>query len=1111
LASLKATNGNKPIRILHVDDDPSIQEITKLMLQDLDCNFEIENACCVDEAYKKFADVNYDVVVSDYEMPQKNGLQLLKELREQNCDVPFILFTGKGREEVAIQALNLGADGYFNKQGKPETVYGELAHAIKQSVKQKKSEEKLKILKTFDERIINSLDGSLLIIDPDDYRVIDVNNTAIGQLKLEKEDIIGKTCYELTHHRSTPCQPPNDICPIQEVLKTGKVVTVEHVHFDKNNKRFVEVSACFVRNSEDKKVIIHVARDITERKQVELFLVESEGKFRNLAEESPNMIFINQKGRVVYANKKCEETMGYSKDEFYSANFSFISLISPEDVEVLNSAFNRHMRGEEVPPYEYVLLTREGKKINAVINTKLIQHKNETALLGIVTDVTERKKIEEKITLEGKKLQNIIEGTAVGTWEWNIQTGETIVNEKWAEMVGYSIEELETMNIKTFEKLVHPDDLAKLYELAKLHFEGKSKFYRFDFRMKHKDGSWVWVYDQGKVTEWTFDGKPLKMFGTHTDITDRKEIENSLIVSRKRFQDLVETSGEFIWEMDAQGRYTYCSPQIEKMWGLKPEDIIGKSPFDMMPPSDKAKALEFFGAVGSSPKPFNGLQTTAYDSQGGLIFVETNGVPFFDDQGRLLGFRGISRDISERKKTEEKLKQSNLVFENSLDMLCIAGFDGYFKVLNPAWSKTLGWSKEELLSKPWLEFVHPEDKEATTNIKAVIVDGKEVFQFTNRYICKDGNIKWLSWNVFPSKAEKIMFGVARDITKSKQAEERLVLSEKKFRELADSLPEIIFEVDDKGYPSFLNSQAFEIMGYTLDEIKKINFVQFLAPEDRQRALSNIASRLQGEKSKGVEYTIVKKDGSKFPGLVFTKKLLIEGGKFGLRGVITDISEAKRAATDLTVLNEKLRVVGSLTRHDVGNKLMVAKSNLFLLKKQIGDNPKLDRYLNNVEGALVSSDKIFEFSRLYEKIGSEKPSMVDVFESFNVAAALFSNLGELKIINKAQGLRVVADSLLRQLFYNLIDNSLKHGQKVTQIHLYYTREGEVVKLFYEDNGVGISEANKAKLFDAGFTTGNGRGFGLYLIKKTLDIYGWTITEEGEEGKGAKFVMAITTVK
>jgi CheY-like chemotaxis protein len=92
LASLKATNGNKPIRILHVDDDPSIQEITKLMLQDLDCNFEIENACCVDEAFKKLADVNYDVVVSDYEMPQKNGLQLLKELREQNCDVPFILF-----------------------------------------------------------------------------------------------------------------------------------------------------------------------------------------------------------------------------------------------------------------------------------------------------------------------------------------------------------------------------------------------------------------------------------------------------------------------------------------------------------------------------------------------------------------------------------------------------------------------------------------------------------------------------------------------------------------------------------------------------------------------------------------------------------------------------------------------------------------------------------------------------------------------------------------------------------------------------------------------------------------------------------------------------------
>jgi DNA-binding NtrC family response regulator len=122
------------------------------MLLDLNSGFEIDWACCVDDGFKKLSIGNYDVVVSDYEMPQKNGLQFLKELREQNNKIPFILFTGKGREEIAVKALNLGAGGYHNKQGNPETVYGELSHGIQQCVAHKKikmalgkSEEKFRI------------------------------------------------------------------------------------------------------------------------------------------------------------------------------------------------------------------------------------------------------------------------------------------------------------------------------------------------------------------------------------------------------------------------------------------------------------------------------------------------------------------------------------------------------------------------------------------------------------------------------------------------------------------------------------------------------------------------------------------------------------------------------------------------------------------------------------------------------------------------------------------------------------------------------------------------------------------------------------------------------
>jgi signal transduction histidine kinase len=197
----------------------------------------------------------------------------------------------------------------------------------------------------------------------------------------------------------------------------------------------------------------------------------------------------------------------------------------------------------------------------------------------------------------------------------------------------------------------------------------------------------------------------------------------------------------------------------------------------------------------------------------------------------------------------------------------------------------------------------------------------------------------------------------------------------------------------------------------------------------------------------------------------------------------------------------------LTRHDVGNKLMVIKSNIYLLKKQIGDNPKLAKYLEDIASAIKQSDEMFEFSRFYEKIGVERPSEIDVAQCFNQAVALLPNLGTIKIVNECQGLSVMADSLLKQLFYNFLDNSLKHGEKVTQVRLYFINEGDGVKLFYEDDGVGILEGNKPKLFHEGFTTGKSTGLGLFLIKKMVEVYGWTITEEGEQGKGAKFTLTI----
>jgi signal transduction histidine kinase len=207
------------------------------------------------------------------------------------------------------------------------------------------------------------------------------------------------------------------------------------------------------------------------------------------------------------------------------------------------------------------------------------------------------------------------------------------------------------------------------------------------------------------------------------------------------------------------------------------------------------------------------------------------------------------------------------------------------------------------------------------------------------------------------------------------------------------------------------------------------------------------------------------------------------------------------------LNDKLRVVGGLTRHDVRNKLSAVTGYAYLLKKKHADQIDIIDGLGKMEQAVKDSVKIFEFAKMYEQLGVEELTYVDVETAIDEALALFSGLN-FKVVNDCHGLTVLADSFLRQLFYNFVDNTVKYGEKTTTVRVYYKMaEQDKLKLVYEDDGVGISTENKLKLFTEGFSTGGRTGFGLFLIREIIDIYGWQIQETGEVGQNAKFTLSI----
>ncbi len=281
-----------------------------------------------------------------------------------------------------------------------------------------------------------------------------------------------------------------------------------------------------------------VLTDITKRKKIEEALRESEEKFRSLAEQSPNMIFISKKDKVVYANKKCEEIMGYKKDEFYSPYFDFLTLVAPECLEKVKLAFSKHMRGEEVEPYDYTLITKHGKRISVILTTKLINYEGDIAILGTITDITERKKAEEELLFKTTLLEAQSETTIDGILVVDNEGKSILFNKRFGEMWNIPQEILDTKDSETMlqyvlNQLKYPEKFLTKVQYLYAHKDEKSRD-EFEF----KDGK---VFDRYSSPLVDSNGKHHGRIWYFHDITDQKKAEEAL---KQRAEELERSKAE---------------------------------------------------------------------------------------------------------------------------------------------------------------------------------------------------------------------------------------------------------------------------------------------------------------------------------------------------------------------------------------------------------------------------------------------------------------------------------------------------------------------------------------------------------------------------------------
>ena len=492
-----------------------------------------------------------------------------------------------------------------------------------------------------------------------------------------------------------------------------------------------------------------------------------------------------------------------------------------------------------------------------------------------------------------------------------------------------------------------------------------------------------------------------------------------------------------------------------------------------------------------------------------------------------------------------KLETGNRFMDLSVDMFCVAGFDGFFKNLNPSFEKTLGFTMKELMAKPYLEFIHPDDRSATVVEKAGLQEGKVTFAFENRYLCKDGSYKWLLWNAVSVSEQELIYAVARDITERKRAEALLRESEERHRKLFDNNPHPtwVFDRETLGFLA-VNDAAVRKYGYSRDQFLAMTLKDIRPPEDIPALLKTVRSLGEGTESSGAwrhrlkDRTVIETENTSYA-LNFL-------GRAARVVVAVDVTQRKRDEAEkreimesLAATNQELglrnREVERATQmkskflasmsHELRTPLnaIVGFSDLLAEGTPGRLNDKQKRFVNHIKQGSTHLLQLINDILDLSKIEAGQLELHN--EEFLVKDALPEVLSTIAPLAMAKNIRIEqnlhSNSLVRadrvrfkQILYNLLSNAVKFTPKGGLITIECADLSEFVHVSVTDTGIGIRAEDQKIVFEefrqvegSADHAPEGTGLGLAITKRLVEQQGGQISVESEVGKGSRFTFTL----
>jgi len=700
-----------------------------------------------------------------------------------------------------------------------------------------------------------------------------------------------------------------------------------------------------------------------ERKRVEEERTQALADLRNVVETVPDIMFtLDTQGNMVKWNRRVVDVTGYSPEELL--NMPALAFVPPEEQPRTAEAIQRAFT-EGYAELDGYLLTKEHRVIPYHWTGALLKSPqgDPIGITGVGRDVSDKKRVEVALRESEERLALAVEGSTDILWDahrcpdkpWYAPQTPIWWSPGVRELLG--LEESESFEtLEQWAGRLHPEDKERVFSQLAAHIDQRVP-YDAEYRLLTNRGDYRWIRGRGQAL-WDEQGEPLRMSGSCQEITERKQAEDALRASEAKFRMLVEATTDWMWEIDAQGRYTYCSPKIRDLLGYEPDEALGKTPFDFMPEEEARRVAGLFGPIAAARQSFAGIENTNRHKDGRLVVLECRGVPIIGADGVFRGYRGFDQDITGRKQAEEALIRSEQQLRTVLDALPVGVWftdqSGRPVLSNPAarqiWSgiKQVGIETTDDNSG-WWETVGSSDTFHRWALSHSLTKGIPSLNETLDLECFDGRMKTIRNTTVPVRdpSGDILGAIVlnEDLTALRQMQGALKLTQSS----VDHAVEGFLWIDSDARILNVNDATCRMLEYTRDELTTMT-VHDIDPNLSRELWPAHWETLKRKGSVTFESQYWSKSGRVLDTEITVTCLDYEGRQYGC-AITRDIGERKRAEAALRTSEERYRSLVDnapigIFLNEAGRFVYANREMLRILKatsaEQLIGTPVLDR-------------------------------------------------------------------------------------------------------------------------------------------------------------------------